>query len=353
MSTMNVEQPSISETIARLRTTDVASKPRFLVLDGGTGEELFRRGVPDDRQIWSATALVHEQHHDTLKQVHRSFLEAGAHCVTTNSYGVVPGVGFGPDEMSRLATLAGRIARQAVHEHQRDSDAAKSLYVLGSLGPLVESYRADLIKPHDEGAALYQILGSALGPHVDAYIAETMSCAKEALQVVQALHDLATTDEGGEQSEVTFTPRPLLVSFTLGSDGNLRDGMSAPSSIRSLLDGSKTKGTGVELIGILFNCAEPEAITKAVDEINKDEELSSRLHSSGIVLGAYANRLTPVDPNWTMADSDAAQPFRNDLDEMQYWKDFVHPWVSQNSLKLIGGCCGITPEHIEVIAKHT
>lgn len=42
-----------------------------LLLDGGTGEELFRRGVPDDRSIWSAKAVVDNQYHGVLQQVHQ------------------------------------------------------------------------------------------------------------------------------------------------------------------------------------------------------------------------------------------------------------------------------------------
>ena len=69
-------------------------------------------------------------------------------------------------------------------------------------------------------------------------------------------------------------------------------------------------------------------------------------------MGAYANRLTPVDPNWTMADSEESQPFRNDLGREQYWDDFVKVWVSELDIQLVGGCCGITPEHVSYISSH-
>ena len=44
-----------------------SSKEESLLLDGGTGEELFLRGVPDDRKIWSATAIVHEKYHSIVE----------------------------------------------------------------------------------------------------------------------------------------------------------------------------------------------------------------------------------------------------------------------------------------------
>ena len=54
-----------------------SNKDAILILDGGTGEELFRRGVPDDRKIWSATALVNTEYHAVLKQVHQVGFEMG------------------------------------------------------------------------------------------------------------------------------------------------------------------------------------------------------------------------------------------------------------------------------------
>jgi homocysteine S-methyltransferase len=72
------------------------------------------------------------------------------------------------------------------------------------------------------------------------------------------------------------------------------------------------------------------------------------LKSEGILLGAYANRLTQVDPNWTMADSEAPQPLRTDLDPADYCTDYVAHWVALN-VQIIGGCCGISPEHIAYI----
>jgi S-methylmethionine-dependent homocysteine/selenocysteine methylase len=192
------------------------SKSVFL-LDGGTGEELFRRGVPDDRKIWSATALVHEKHHETLRQVHASFLQAGSVAVTTNSYGVVPGVGFVTEERRKYIGLSGKIAREAVSTQNGG-------FVFGSLGPLVESYRADLIKDHDEGVEEYKIACRALLPYVDAYLAETMSCVEESAQAMDAVAGLK-----GDEC------RPMLLSYTLDAGGSFRDQVDVTHGIRQIL----------------------------------------------------------------------------------------------------------------------
>lgn len=216
--------PSLAETLQNL-----AEKEIFL-LDGGTGEELFRRGVPDDRKIWSATAVVHNESHDTLKQVHSSFLEVGARAITTNSYGVVPGVGF-TDPQSRFdyISTAGRIARESasqfMQEHHSGNVTSKPVFVLGSLGPLVESYRPDLIREHYIGVQEYFLACQALLPHVDGLLAETMSCLEESLQALEAISMLPDS-----------TRPPLLVSYTLDTYGNLKDGQLVATAITELLE---------------------------------------------------------------------------------------------------------------------
>lgn len=103
------------------------------------------------------------------------------------------------------------------------------------------------------------------------------------------------------------------------------------------------------MLAVLFNCCEPEAITIALARIMADTQLQDQLRQSQVQLGAYANRLTAVDPNWTLAESEASQPFRNDLDQDHYWNDFVRIWTKELGVKLVGGCCGMTPEHIAFI----
>ena len=194
------------------------SNPKeVFILDGGTGEELFRRGVPDDRKIWSATAVVNEKYHALLQKVHESFLESGSQAITTNSYGIVPGICFNAKECAKYMDMAGRIARDAVSQQSTG-------FVFGSLGPLMESYRADLILPHEEGVKHYKIACQALSPYVDAYLAETMSCVAESKQAMEAVAKLAAQS------------KPMLVSYTLDSDGNFRDGMPVIKGLNQILE---------------------------------------------------------------------------------------------------------------------
>ena len=65
-----------------------------------------------------------------------------------------------------------------------------------------------------------------------------------------------------------------------------------------------------------------------------------------------ANRLTPVPDGWTIEDSPEPQAIRKDIDPNQYFNEFVSKWVNELDVKIVGGCCGITPEHIAFINKN-
>ena len=87
---------------------------RPLLLDGGTGRELLKRGVPILTEIWSATALFLSP--DIVRQVHVDFIDAGADIITTNTYGIArermarEGI---ENRYAELNRLAGEIAVQA------------------------------------------------------------------------------------------------------------------------------------------------------------------------------------------------------------------------------------------------
>lgn len=307
----------------QMSLTNAFANRELLLLDGGTGEELFRRGVPDDRKIWSATALVNSQYHSVLEDVHRSFIEAGSHAITTNSYGVVPGVGFDDHaEVGRLCKLAGQIARRAASED--------NVLVLGSLGPLLESYRADRIMEHEEGVSYYKTMMQAMLRDVDAWIAETSAGLDHCRQVIDAEKELSTQ-------------LPVLISYTLNDDGTcLRDGTPVARAILETLD----MASSVNLQGILFNCAQPEAITAAFQKIQRD--LGNDDSLKHVRFGAYANRLTPIESDWSLSESEGPQPFRRDLQPSDY-ASVSSTWVNGLGVSMIGGCCGMGPEHIRAL----
>merc|ERR1711937_880292 len=145
----------------------------------------------------------------------------------------------------------------------------------------------------------------ALDPYVDAYVAETMSCVAESLQVLEAMEVARTVLTAGKNPETTNNKPTgcLLVSYAVDPEGDFRDGESLTEGIRRFLENLRETRKEVTVLAILFNCSEPEAITKALSKITDDEALVKDLTEHGIVLGAYAHTLTPVDSTWTLAES--------------------------------------------------
>src|SRR5512139_4059896 len=104
---------------------------RTLLLDGGTGTELRRRGAALDATAW--TGLAPLTHYDLLRAIHADYIAAGADVVTTNTFGtarfVLEAAGHGADyaAINRRAVAAAREARDA---------AGRAVAVAGSISCL-------------------------------------------------------------------------------------------------------------------------------------------------------------------------------------------------------------------------
>lgn len=156
-----------------------------------------------------------EEYHNILKETHQSFIRAGSEAITANSYGIVPGVGFRKDEIAKYCAVAAKIARESI-------EGFNSL-VLGSLGPLIESYRPDKILPHLEGVEYYRLMVEAMQGYVDLFLVETMSCAEEATQAIEAI---------GSGAPGT----PTMISYTLSPSGEFRNGESPTDGLKRTID---------------------------------------------------------------------------------------------------------------------
>jgi S-methylmethionine-dependent homocysteine/selenocysteine methylase len=281
---------------------------RPLLLDGGTGRELRRRGVPILDTIWSANALVVAPH--TVREVHLDYIAAGADVITTNTYGIIRGelAKEGIEERyGELNRLAGELARQARQEGGRD------VAIAGSLPPLRGSYRPDLVGPFDEILPQYREQVELLAPYVDLFICETMSSAAEGLAAASA------AAESG---------KPVWVAWTLAEDhsGHLRSGESVGQAAAAIAH--------LPIAGFLANCCAPESIAAAMPAL------------AGLGRGAaggYANAFRPVPKDWVM-ERDGLLPLREDMNPEEYAGQAAR-WCAHGA-RIVGGCCGTGPEHI-------
>jgi S-methylmethionine-dependent homocysteine/selenocysteine methylase len=142
------------------------TKSRIIILDGGMGRELERRGAPFRQPEWSALAIV--EAFEIVKEVHKDFIKSGAGVITTNSYALVPfhiGEERFHNQGRTLAATAGQIARAAVDETHAN------IRVAGSIPPLFGSYRADLYQPA-RASEIATPLIEGLIPYVDLWLLE-------------------------------------------------------------------------------------------------------------------------------------------------------------------------------------
>eukprot|EP00457_Paulinella_chromatophora_P010254 gb/GEZN01010348.1/.p1 GENE.gb/GEZN01010348.1/~~gb/GEZN01010348.1/.p1 ORF type:complete len:368 (+),score=47.90 gb/GEZN01010348.1/:84-1187(+) len=301
------------------------------LLDGGTGEELIRQGVPDDRKIWSAVAVEQTKYHKKLIDVHASFILAGSRYFTVNNYAIVPGVGFSKEQVQQLTDLAGKLANEARQKALEKLPPNTVVKICGTLPPLVESYRPDLIMHHKQGVEWYSLIASTLAPHVDIFLAETISSSAEMSMAAEAVLPFG---------------KPFFASYSLRPDGRLHSGEDVSSVVLSLL----SLPAASLLQAVLFNCSTPEAISTALSSLHTHNNTAlTQLRSRGVKLGAYANRLVPLtQSDWTFCGP--AQPLRQDLNPNQYCTQVLQ-WVDKYHLQLVGGCCGIGPEYIAALKE--
>ncbi|HCV37796.1 MAG TPA: homocysteine S-methyltransferase [Pseudomonas sp.] len=291
----------------------------MVVLDGGMGRELQRSGAPFRQPEWSALALSEAP--EAVVGVHAAFIAAGAQVITSNSYAVVP-FHIGEERFAReglqLASVAGQLARRAADA------SAQPVQVAGSLPPLFGSYRPDLFQPERVAQVLTPLL-QGLAPHVDLWLAETQSSIAE----VRAIH-----------SHLPADGKPFWVSFTLQDEDvdsvpRLRSGEPVADAIEAVV--------GLGVAAVLFNCSQPEVIGAALEVARS--VIDAR--QADIAIGAYANAFPPQPKQATA--NDGLDELREDLDPPGYLV-WARDWRARGA-SLIGGCCGIGPEHIAEIKR--
>ncbi|MBX9458532.1 MAG: homocysteine S-methyltransferase family protein [Rhizobium sp.] len=291
------------------------------ILDGGMGRELERSGAPFRQPEWSALALIESPAH--VGQAHAAFARNGAEFITTNSYAVVPfhiGRERFDAEGLRLADLAGRLARQTADEF--------GVRVAGSLPPVLGSYRPDLFNP-DEARPILEVLIEGLSPYADVWLAETQSSLAEVALVRELLHD---------------DPRPLWLSFTLDDhDANAVQSGAARPVLRSgepVVEAAR-QALALGAAALLFNCSQPEVMEAAV------REARAALGDATIGIGVYANAFASEADD--AAANETLHGIRADLTPPLYL-GWAKRWVDAGA-SMVGGCCGISPEHIGELAR--
>lgn len=282
------------------------------LLDGGMGQELITRSPDTATPLWATRVMM--DHPELVRAVHDDFFAAGADVATTNTYAILPDRIETYDLADKLAELheaACQIACEARDNHGSGE-------VLGALGPMGWSYRADMAPPADEAAVIYEQIARIQAPFVDRFIIETMSGIDQARGALMGALSVG---------------KPVWLGLSVDDvDGvKMRSGEPLEDALDLLSD--------LRPEAVLINCSVPEAVDTALPVIAR----------AGLPFGAYANGFTKITPNFAAkgatVDSLSA---RTDLPPERY-ADFAASWQAQGAT-LIGGCCEVGPDHIRALA---
>ena len=286
----------------------------IVVLDGATGTELERRGVPMHGVAWSAAAL--ETHPDLVRQVHEDYIRAGADIIIANTFAtarhVLERAGM-ENKVRDLNTRAIALAQEA-----RDATSGdRAVYIAGSIST---AFMPSL----SSGSALSE--AQARANFRDQ--AETLAEAGVDLIMLEMMTDMERSAHAIEGALSAGLPT------WIGYSCRLRDGDSEVLLLHSEDETlAEAMAFHMPLGGSLVSVMHTEVKT-TIPALQVVQE-----HWSG-PLGAYAHSGRFTMPNWQ---------FENIVNPEDYLAE-VRAWTSMG-VQLVGGCCGIGPDHIRLIAK--
>ncbi len=272
---------------------------RVLVCDGAMGTMLYAKGVFINKSF-DALNLTQP---DLVAEVHQEYVRAGADIVETNTFGAnrIKLGSFGlADRLHAINEQAAKIARHAAREQA---------YVAGSIGPLgirIEPWGKTGV---DDAREYFREQAQALADGgVDLFILETFRDLNEIGAAIDAVRSVSDA--------------PIVAQMTTEEDGNTLDG-TPPEKFAPELE-----NRGATIIGV--NCAVGPA--PMLDTIERMAAVTSRR------LSAQPNAGQPRDVEG-----------RNIyLCSPEYMASYARRFIMHN-VRIVGGCCGTTPEHIRQI----
>ena len=281
-----------------------------IVLDGAMGTELERRGVPMDDAAWSAAALI--THPDTAREVHEDYIRAGADVIITNTFATARHV-LEPAEMGEqfreLNTRAVTLAKQA-----RENAADRPVFIAGSISTFTARYDYSYEPRAEKARANYREQAEVL--------------AESGVDVIalEMMRDLEQTTYALEAAVGTRLPIWVGYSCKTTDEGTV-----------VLWDGDHTLAEALEQIPTMGASLVSIMHTLSEDTPGALREVTSRWSGP---LGAYPHYGEFVMPNWQFIDTVSPEAFAA---EAELWLEL--------GAQLIGGCCGITPEHIRLLKE--
>jgi homocysteine S-methyltransferase len=272
---------------------------RVLVCDGAMGTMLYAKGIFLNRSFDELNLTQP----DLVAEVHQAYVRAGSDIIETNTFGAnrIKLGGFSLADRAHAINVQGaRIARHAAREQA---------YVAGAIGPLgirIEPWGKTGV---DEAEEYFREQAKALVEGgVQLFILETFRDLNEIAAAIRAVRSLCQL--------------PIVAQMTTEDDGNSLDG-TPPEQFAPAL-----KAAGADVVGL--NCSVgPAAMLETIERMSRATDAR---------LSAQPNAGKPRDVEG-----------RNIyLCSPEYMASYARRFIL-NGVKVVGGCCGTTPDHIRQI----
>ncbi|HSU95278.1 MAG TPA: bifunctional homocysteine S-methyltransferase/methylenetetrahydrofolate reductase [Gemmatimonadaceae bacterium] len=277
---------------------EIVDPERIMVADGAMGTMLYSRGV----FINQCYDELNVRSPELVLDVHRAYVKAGAELLETNSFGAnrLKLAQYGlENHVAEFNRRAAEIAREA---------AGANVLVAGAVGPLgvrIEPFGAT--SREEARGHFREQMHALLEGGADCFLLETFSDLGEIEQALAAARELSLGT-------------PVIAQMTIGQDGLTPFG-ATPEDVARTLD-----EWGADVIGL--NCSVgPQAILEAIER-----------------MAAVTKRKLSAQPNAGMPRDVSGRTMY--MASPEYMASYARHFI-QAGAKLIGGCCGTTPDHIK------
>ena len=281
---------------------DLLNDGKVHVLDGAMGTMLYSKGF--FLNVCYAELSVKQP--KLVQEVHEAYVRAGAEILETNTFGANPvklrAYGLA-DDTEQINRMAAELARKA---------SAGRASVVGAIGPLGVRLEPFGALSREEAFAHFQrqVQGLVAGG-VDGFILETFSDVDEIHQALRAVRSISDL--------------PIIAQMTIGDDGLTHYG-TAPETFAQQLD-----EWGADVIGV--NCSVgPAGVLEAVEKLVKatDRPISA-VPNAGLPKDVGDRKIYLASP--------------------EYMASYARRMIEAGA-RIVGGCCGTTPEHIKKILDY-
>jgi len=292
-------------------------KGEVRLLDGATGTELEKRGVPMSSGAWSGPASL--EHGDILEQIHRDYIAAGADIITANTYATsralleLDGLGDQFEQINRASVRAAHRARERCNR--------PDVMIAGSLshrGPIAE----DSARPDTTAAIGLDEMAQAL--HEQARLLRDEGCDLLLLEMMYDPVRMSLVFQAAVE-----TGLPVWAGFSARQDetGQVL-GYGPGDDIAFAQIVSVLNDWPVDVAGIMHT---PSNL------IADSLEIISRTYNGPLM--AYPDSGYFQSPHWQFVD----------VIEPAELRRYAETWIEQGA-QVVGGCCGLSPEHIAALA---